>query len=1059
MHERAWPDAGGTAPSGDRPQRDHYYTVMSAFGDALLCARDADELWASTTQALAQDGPFAGAAVARAEAGGRLHLTAAAGAAKEALRGLALELGGTPASPVALAWTTGEPALDGDVGRARWLEGARAPGIGSLLAVPVREQGAVSAVLCLAAPEVDGLDEASQSLVRRLGRLLERWLDDRAQLSLLQHQALHDPLTDLPNRRMMVEHLSAALARARRRGAAVAVGMLDLDDFKPINDSCGHAAGDRLLRQLAERLRAELRGQDMLVRLGGDEFALVVGDLPAGRASAELAAALERLHDAMDEPFDLGHGRTAKVGMSLGVALYPFDGEEIDQLVRQADMAMYRAKSAKPTRVAWWQLASDREDVTPGDAAPAPYGDAAAALLDRAHGLLQEVARRYVDTLQRDIEADALKGGVFAAVAAPALQRHAEGLARHVGELLAPAAEADATHGRAEALGRVHALVGVDPVSVVQMLGRYRSVLSECLAASPLTGRERFRMMHVAEARLQDELQHELGGHGAAITAHHQLNAAPLPPHGTPWVDALQIELEALAALPGVKAAALQRTDADGRLAVEACAGEVGAELTALTRTTELAPLADIDHAGASTLVARAWTTGVTQCGPDYAHDERTGPWREPLARLGVRSLLAVPVPGPNDRPVAILAVYGAWVGQFGADWTDVFSQGLQHRWERLWRHRHGPERAPALARPLAERYRERLFGGGLTMYLQPVADMTSGEVVAAEALARLRLPGGAVLAPGTFLPVLGEVELARLFRLTLDRALDALVAWDACPSVPAGTESASGAAAAGGSGRPPQRLEVAVNLPPSTLLEPHCPGWIAEALQHHGVAPERLSLELIETEDIGQEVRQAAIRAIVDLGVRLSIDDLGSGFSSLRRLAELPFDTMKIDQALMARLIDEPLQTLTLVRSLVRLGQDLGRRVVVEGTSDPGLVEVASALGARFVQGFGIARPMPLEALPSWQAAFHMPAEPGRIRTAPGALAWHWRALRGRHLSHPPELRSCPLHGYFQQPDLKASEGARLHARFHAGTELGGAGEHLLEWLIAHAQTGATPG
>jgi len=1033
---------------------------MAAFGDVLLDAKSPDELWAGTSAALVRAGPFAGACVARADADGALTLAAAAGIADTALAGLHLRLDDTPESPPARAWSTRRPSLEPDVRGASWLDEGHAAALGSMLAIPVHEDGEVSAVLCVAAAEPDAFDDAAQDLCRRIGRLLERWLDHHDQLPHLQHQALHDPLTDLPNRRMLDEHLNAALARARRRGTVVAVGMLDIDDFKPINDTCGHNAGDRLLRELGQRLRGELRGQDLLVRLGGDEFALIIDDLPAGRASAELATALERLHGAVETPFELGQGRRATVGMSLGVALYPFDGDEIDQLIRQADLAMYRAKGAKISRLEWWQLASASDELPERDTPLPADGLEAAALLTRARGLFAQVSERFMPALAADIAADARGRVLVTRPDGSALQSHATHLAEHFGTLLDADAAPEERHRRAEAVGRVHALAGMGADSVVRALGLYRSLLGEQLAASPLTARERYRLAQVAEARLQEELQLELRGHGAAIAEHYQISASPLPSPGTPWVDAVEAELAALARLPGIRATTLQRADAEGRLTVEAHAGEAGAQLVALTRDPELRPLADASQAERGGLVGRAWASGSIQSSSDYQYDERTGPWREPLASCGVRSLMAIPVPGANDRPVAILVLYGAWLGQFDAAWMQAFAQGLQQRWATLWRRRRDPIRAPALARPVAESYRERLFEGGLSMHLQPIVDMATGRVVAAEALARLRLRGGAILAPNVFLPLLGEVELARLFRLTLDQALAALVAWDAEVAATGHVPDDAGGGAPVGGGQVGTAPEpgIAVNLPPSTLLEPGCPRWIAEALARYGLAPHRLSLELIETEEIGQEARQAAIRALVGLGVQLSIDDLGSGFSSLQRLTELPFDIMKIDQALIGRMYEQPLQTLSLVRSLIRLGEDLGRQVVVEGTSDTGLVEVAAVLGARYAQGFGIARPMAADALPGWQASFRVGAGAGHVRTAPGALAWHWRARRQSVLVHPPSLTDCPLDGYFREAGEDAAEGARLHARLHADAEPGQASDRLLAWLIArvHSETAA---
>ena len=168
----------------------------------------------------------------------------------------------------------------------------------------------------------------------------------------LRHQALHDALTGLPNRSLFLDRASTALELARRSGAWPAVFYLDLDGFKPVNDTYGHEAGDRLLQAFAARLHTCLRAADTAARLGGDEFAVLVhGPIDADG----VARVVERIRAELARPVDLGDGRQATVGASIGVAIADGDTGDVDALVRRADAAMYDAKRARDGR---WVLAA-----------------------------------------------------------------------------------------------------------------------------------------------------------------------------------------------------------------------------------------------------------------------------------------------------------------------------------------------------------------------------------------------------------------------------------------------------------------------------------------------------------------------------------------------------------------------------------------------------------------------------------------------------------------------------------------------------------------------------
>lgn len=186
----------------------------------------------------------------------------------------------------------------------------------------------------------------------------------------LTHRSLHDPLTDLPNRTLFADRLSQACARARRSGDPFAVVMIDLDRFKDINDSLGHAAGDAVLVTIGRRMREHLREVDTTARLGGDEFAVLLQNVDSDESALAVAVKLTEL---IEQPI-VHDGRLLYVGASMGVALCPQLGYSPDGLMEAADEAMYEAKRGtdkaviargeqrRPTRTDERTLLHDIED-------------------------------------------------------------------------------------------------------------------------------------------------------------------------------------------------------------------------------------------------------------------------------------------------------------------------------------------------------------------------------------------------------------------------------------------------------------------------------------------------------------------------------------------------------------------------------------------------------------------------------------------------------------------------------------------------------------------------
>jgi diguanylate cyclase (GGDEF)-like protein len=208
--------------------------------------------------------------------------------------------------------------------------GAAAP------AVPVLALGAVAREREL----LQALEQLSEERDRAHQELVER----RAADQQIAYLAYHDSLTGLPNRALLHEHLELALARAKRNGQAVALLYLDLDDFKLVNDSLGHPAGDELLCHIALRLGERMRGMDLLARLGGDEFLLLLADLEKDSAKATARQVADGVLRELQRPFIIS-GAEFHIGGSIGISIFPRDAEDPDILLRHADAAMYDSKS------------------------------------------------------------------------------------------------------------------------------------------------------------------------------------------------------------------------------------------------------------------------------------------------------------------------------------------------------------------------------------------------------------------------------------------------------------------------------------------------------------------------------------------------------------------------------------------------------------------------------------------------------------------------------------------------------------------------------------------
>lgn len=216
-------------------------------------------------------------------------------------------------------------------------------GVQSIWCAPIRSgEGALLGMVGWAFREIKQPEKDDHELLEMAQRLGAVCMEHRQMAAQIAFQAQHDTLTQLPNRALLNERLGLAIARAARREECIALLFIDLDGFKQVNDTLGHAIGDELLRSIADRLGRGIRSGDTLARIGGDEFALLLPDLKTTSDAAKIA---EGMLNLFQTPFKL-ENHEVYVTASIGIANYPDDGRDAATLLQHSDTAMYRAKRA-----------------------------------------------------------------------------------------------------------------------------------------------------------------------------------------------------------------------------------------------------------------------------------------------------------------------------------------------------------------------------------------------------------------------------------------------------------------------------------------------------------------------------------------------------------------------------------------------------------------------------------------------------------------------------------------------------------------------------------------
>ena len=331
------------------------YAALSQTNSAITRLEDPQSLFQEVCRIAVQYGNFDLAAILMLEPeSDRVRPVASAGACKDYLETATISV--DPEAPegqglTGTALRTGEPVICNDFSLdARtlpWRAALLENGLRSSANIPLRRRGQAVGVLLLAASVADFFDEQLVNLLVEMGSNISFALDAmdkeaqrREAEERLAQLAQYDVLTGLPNRSLFLDRLHQAMARARRSGTLFGLMFFDLDRFKQINDTLGHSTGDKVLKIVAMRLKEQLREADTISRLGGDEFTLIVEGVGS---TSRLVTVAQKVREAVAAPMHID-GREIFVSTSIGITVFPRDGTEVDELLKNADIAMYRAK-------------------------------------------------------------------------------------------------------------------------------------------------------------------------------------------------------------------------------------------------------------------------------------------------------------------------------------------------------------------------------------------------------------------------------------------------------------------------------------------------------------------------------------------------------------------------------------------------------------------------------------------------------------------------------------------------------------------------------------------
>ena len=335
---------------------------------------------------------------------------------------------------------------------------------------------------------------------------------------------------------------------------------------------------------------------------------------------------------------------------------------------------------------------------------------------------------------------------------------------------------------------------------------------------------------------------------------------------------------------------------------------------------------------------------------------------------------------------------------------------------------------------PAAKSYVRLLWSGGLDLHLQPIVNLRSGEVKGFEALGRLN-DAGRLISPYLFLPDFAPADLLELLLQSIDQGLAALAT--VSRTYPA--------------------LNLSLNVDPTMLLDPEFASLFLARLGPFD--PARITIEILESgEFLDAPLAYRQMTALRAAGVGVALDDMGSGYSSLMRLRNLPVDSIKLDQVFVCELHHKP-EDLVFVSSLMSMARGLNKRLIVEGVETPAILDALRVLGVELAQGYAIGRPMPVTAIAGWLAAYEPEPATSRPHSLLGTYAAHLclveacrallnQPLRSAWTDGADNPHACLIGQFFDEQDLHDTPMGLAHKHLHG--ILPNYSDHRAEWDAA---------
>lgn len=809
--------------------------------------------------------------------------------------------------------------------------------------VPLAHEQTCTGLLCLHSAETDQFIKPEWAATLAHIVLIAGVALDRMHLSIeqsrLRELSLQDALTGLPNMTALSLHLEHAVARASRAEIPLVIGLLDLDKFKPINDLFGHEVGDDVLREIATRLREEMRTSDFVARRSGDEFVVVLEGVRDPERT--LPPLLERLHVRLTSPVTIGP-MSLQCGISLGLSIWPDPAaENSDDALSQADRALRSVKIRSGEHKNWWGWASSdetRESHVVFDQRGAhPYDPAWAPQMALLSAQLERNAAAVVEDFYQRLSRLTHCKRILDALDASELQHLKAQQIRNLFALADPDLTEEDHRMTALRVGRIHAMVGLNREELVRCRGILSAAVDRHLARS--VSRE---ATQIFARRLNRDLAFQSDAYQRLENERREAlsRIARVTWSSESYADLIAQIVDILGSCDEVAGCSITRPDSRGVFRVESAKGRI------LAGSHPEFEVEGQDMPPEQPLPTAAWHTGKIARSVSISTDESMVAWRPVARRMGLRSSVSIPLLLSEGIPFAILTLHSAFPGGFSSIEQGAFIDLLQTLLAlAIGRFASDAGTARAIPESTRRRWRALLRTNALKMHCQPIVDLQTGQVIKVELLARLA-EGSRLLTPYEFFPALRPDDFLELYKYGLNCALSQRENWL----------------------RNGFDLAVSLNLPSSALLDIRYFEATRDALAEHDCPPRRLTLELLESEALPRETGITfALERFMSLGVIFAEDDLGSGHSSLSRLRELPFDWIKIDRSIVKFTGHDVATVLSFIYQLTRLGHSLGKSVIVEGIESEALLEACRLLNVDAAQGYVIAKPMPVEDLIPW--------------------------------------------------------------------------------------------